>query len=113
LHIGSVVVLCERLEIIIKSGGLAIHFRGEAHSLVSFAGMVEDIEAEKCLEKALSLEADDVFGNYWWYAINIKVCFRSYDNVATHTFVHKTKGHTTAKKWMLLCAELWALRGHD
>jgi hypothetical protein len=65
LHIGSVVMLCERLGIITKGGGLAIHFRGEAHSFVCFAGMVEESEAEKCLEKALSLKADDVFGNYW------------------------------------------------
>jgi hypothetical protein len=31
---------------------LAIHFRGEAHSFVCFAGMVEENGAEKCSEKA-------------------------------------------------------------
>jgi hypothetical protein len=40
------------------------HFRGEAHSFLCFAGMVEDSGAEKCSEKALSLAADDVFGKY-------------------------------------------------
>jgi hypothetical protein len=64
LHIG------ENLGIIIKGGGLTIHFRDEAHSFVCFAGMVEESGAEKCSETALSLAADDVFGNYWWYAFN-------------------------------------------
>jgi hypothetical protein len=40
------------------------------------------------LKNALSLAADDVFGNYWWYASNTNVCFRGYVNVATLTFVH-------------------------
>jgi hypothetical protein len=39
----------------------------------------------------LSLAADDVFGNYLWYAFNTNVCFRGHVNVATLTFVHKTK----------------------
>jgi hypothetical protein len=59
--------------------------------------MVEESEAEKCSETALSLAADDVFGNYLWYAFNTNVCFRGYDNVATLTFVYsfmnKCKGN--------------------
>jgi hypothetical protein len=58
--------------------------------------MVEESGAEKSSEKSLSLEADDVFGNYWCtlvvYAFNTNVCFRGYVNVATLTFVHKTRG---------------------
>jgi hypothetical protein len=50
--------------------------------------MMEDSGAKKCAEKALSL------GNYWWYAFNTNVCFRGYVNVATLTFVHKTRGQT-------------------
>jgi hypothetical protein len=71
---------------------LDIHFRGEAHSFVCFAGMMEESENEKCSEKVLSLAADDVFGNYWWYAFNTNVCFGGYVNVATLTFVHKKIG---------------------
>jgi hypothetical protein len=92
LHIGSVVVLLERL--IPEAGGLALHFHGEAHSFECFSGMVEEGGAEKCSEKALSLAADDVFGDYWWYSFNTNVCFRGYVNVATLTFVHKTRGQT-------------------
>jgi hypothetical protein len=55
------------LEIITEGGDLAIHVRGEAHSFVCFAGMVEEIEAIKCSETALSLAADDVFENYIIY----------------------------------------------
>jgi hypothetical protein len=77
--------------IITEGGGLAI--RGEAHSFVCFAGMVEESGAEKCSEKSLSLAADDVFGNDW-DAFNTNVCFRGYVNVATLTFVHKTRGQT-------------------
>jgi hypothetical protein len=42
--------------------------------------MVEENGAAKCSEIALplSLAADDVFGNYWWYAFNTNVCFRGY-----------------------------------
>jgi hypothetical protein len=59
---------------------MAIHFRGEAHSFVCFAGTtVEESGAEKCSEKALALAADDVFGSYWWYAFNTNVCFRGYE----------------------------------
>jgi hypothetical protein len=54
--------------------------------------MVEGSGAEKFSEKALSLAADDVFGNNWWYAFIINVCFRGYVIVATLTFVHKTRG---------------------
>jgi hypothetical protein len=43
--------------------------------------MVEESGAENCSEKALSLAADDVFGNYWWYAFNTNVCFKVYVNV--------------------------------
>jgi hypothetical protein len=39
----------EDLRIITKGGGLAIHFRGEAHSFVYFADMVEESVAEKLL----------------------------------------------------------------
>jgi hypothetical protein len=47
---------CEKdLGIIIEGGGLIIHFRGEAHSFVCFAGMVEKRGAKKCSETALSL----------------------------------------------------------
>jgi hypothetical protein len=77
------------LRIIAEGSGLAKHFRGEAHSFVCFAGMVEESGAEKCSEKTLSLAADDVFGNYWYL-----VCFRGYFNVAILTFVHKTRGQT-------------------
>jgi hypothetical protein len=52
------------LRIITEGGGLAIHFRGKAHSFVCFAGLVEENGAEKCSEKSLSLVADNVFGNY-------------------------------------------------
>jgi hypothetical protein len=69
------------LGIITEGGGLAIHFRGEVHPFVCSAGMVEESGAEKCSETALSLAADDVFGNHW-----------SAVNVATLLFVYKTKG---------------------
>jgi hypothetical protein len=82
------------LRVITEGGSLAIHFGGEAHSFVCFAGMVEESGAEKCSEKSLLLAADDVFGNYWWYAFNTNVCFRGYVNVATLTFVNKTRGQT-------------------
>jgi hypothetical protein len=39
--------------IIAESGGLAIHFRGEAHSFVCFAGMVEE-SGSKNTKKRLS-----------------------------------------------------------
>jgi hypothetical protein len=94
LDIGCVVVLWEKLGIITEGGGLVIHFRGEAHSFVCFAGMVEENVTEFFLEIALSLAANDVFGNYWWYAFNTNVCFRGYVNVATLTFIHKTRGQT-------------------
>jgi hypothetical protein len=88
-------VCCEKhLGIITEGSDLAIHFRGDAHSFVCFAGMVEESGAEKCSETGLSIATDDVFGNYWWYAFNTNVCFRGYINVATHTFVHKTRGQT-------------------
>jgi hypothetical protein len=61
------------LGIITEGGGLAIHFCGNAHSFLCFAGMVEESGAEKCSETALLLVADDVFGNYWWYAFNTNV----------------------------------------
>jgi hypothetical protein len=63
------------LKIITESGSLAILVRGVAHSFVCFDGMVES-GAKKCSEKVISLAADDVFGNYWWYAFNTNVCFR-------------------------------------
>jgi hypothetical protein len=87
------------LRVITEGGGLAIHFRVEAHSFVcfAFAGMVVEIEAKKFLEKAISLAVDDVFGNYWWYTFNTKVCFRGYVNVLTLKFVHKTRGQTGGK----------------
>jgi hypothetical protein len=50
--------------------------------------MVEESGAEKCSETSLSLAADDVFGNYRWYAFKTNDCFRGYVNVATLTFVH-------------------------
>jgi hypothetical protein len=53
---------------------------------------VELSGAEKFSETALSLAADDVFRNYWWYAFNTNFYFRGYDNVPT--FVHKTRGQT-------------------
>jgi hypothetical protein len=101
-------VLWENLGIITEGGGLAIHFRGEAHSFVCFAGMEEESGAEKCSEKSLSLAADDVFGHYWWYAFNTNFCFRVYVNVigyinATFTFVHKTRGQTIADKRLIDC----------
>jgi hypothetical protein len=46
--------------VITEGDGLAIYFRGEAHSFVCFAGMVIESGAEKCSEKALSLATDDV-----------------------------------------------------
>jgi hypothetical protein len=42
------------LGIITGGGSLAIHFRGEAHFFVCFAGMVAESGAEKCSEKSLS-----------------------------------------------------------
>jgi hypothetical protein len=73
------------LGIITEEGGLAIHYRGEAHS---FAGMVQENGAENCSEKVLSLAANDVFENYWWYAFNTNVCFRGYVNIAPlHLFI--------------------------
>jgi hypothetical protein len=63
------------LKIITEGGSLAILVRGVAHSFVCFDGMVES-GAKKCSEKVISLVADDVFGNYWWYAFNTNVCFR-------------------------------------
>jgi hypothetical protein len=54
--------------------------------------MVKKSRAEKFSETALSLAANDVFGNYWWYTYNTNVCFRGYVNVAILTFVHKTRG---------------------
>jgi hypothetical protein len=63
LHIGSVVVLWKRLGDYHRRWW-PIHFRGEAHSsLLCFAGVLEKSGAQKCSEKALSLAADDVFGN--------------------------------------------------
>jgi hypothetical protein len=49
------------LGFITEGGGLTIHFRGEAHFFVCFAGMVEESGAEKCSEEYLSFAADDVF----------------------------------------------------
>jgi hypothetical protein len=82
------------LWVITEGGGLAIHFRGEAQSFVCFAGMVKESGAENCSEKALSLAADDVFGNNWWHAFNTNVSFRGSGNVVTLTVVHKTRGQT-------------------
>jgi hypothetical protein len=64
--------------------------------ILSYASlvMVEESGAEKCSEKAISLAADDVFGNYSWYAFNTNVCFRGFVNVASLTFVHRTRGQT-------------------
>jgi hypothetical protein len=36
-----------------EGGGLAVHFRGEAYSVVCFAGMVEESRAEKCSEMVM------------------------------------------------------------
>jgi translation initiation factor IF-1 len=65
LHIGSVVVLWERLRGYHRGWwpGYGEGFRGDAHSFLCFAGMVEESEAEKFSKKVLSLAADDVFGN--------------------------------------------------
>jgi hypothetical protein len=82
------------LEDITDGGGLAIHFRGEAYCFVCFAGVMVESGSEKCPETALSLAANDVFGNYWWYAFNTNVCFRGYVNNATLTFVHITRSQT-------------------
>jgi ribonuclease HI len=60
--------------------------------------MVEESGAEKCTEKSLSLAADDVFENYWWYAFNTNVCFRGFVNVATLTFVHKKEARQAANR---------------
>jgi hypothetical protein len=54
--------------------------------------MVEENGAENCSEKSLSLVADDVFGNYWWYVFNTNVCFKGYVDFATLRFVYKTRG---------------------
>jgi hypothetical protein len=53
------------LGIITEGVDLNIHFRGEAHSFLCFAGMVEERGTEKCSETGLSLAAEDVLGNYW------------------------------------------------
>jgi hypothetical protein len=92
LHCILAVLSCcgKDLRTITEVGGLSIHFRGEPHSFVCFVGMVEESGAEKCSEKSLSLVADDVFGNYWWYAFNTNVCFRGYVNVGRsplHLFI--------------------------
>jgi hypothetical protein len=79
-----------------KGGGLVIHFRGEAHSFVCFAGMLEESRADKCSKTALSLTADDEFGNYWWYVFNTNFYFVGYIDVATLTIIHKTRDHTCA-----------------
>jgi hypothetical protein len=50
--------------------------------------------AEKSPETVISLAADGLFGNNWWYAFNTNVSFRGYVNVATLTFVHKTRRQT-------------------
>jgi hypothetical protein len=47
--------------------------------------------AEKCSEKALSIAADDVSGNYWRYAFNTNVCFRGYVSFATLTIKHAAR----------------------
>jgi hypothetical protein len=52
------------------------------------------VEAEKCSETAPSLAANDMFGNYWWYVLSTNFFFRGYVNVATLTFVHKTRSQT-------------------
>jgi hypothetical protein len=48
--------------------------------------MVEESRAEKWSEAALSLAAEDVFENYWWYAFKFNVCFKGYVNVL-HLFI--------------------------
>jgi hypothetical protein len=87
LHIGSVVVLWERIRDYNRS--LAIHFRGSYASLVWW----KKVEL-KCSETDLALSVDEVFGNDWWYAFNTNACFIGYVNVAiaTITFVHKSRG---------------------
>jgi hypothetical protein len=64
--------------------------------ILSYASLLwrKRMELKKCSEMALSLAADDVFENYWWYAFNTNVYFSGYVNVATLTFVHKTIGQT-------------------
>jgi hypothetical protein len=44
-----------------------------ALELRSGKAVVEESGSEKCSETALSLAADDVFENYWWYAFNTNV----------------------------------------
>jgi hypothetical protein len=91
LHIGNFIALWERL--------------GDYHRrwwpgytlvrpILSYASLVwwKRVELKKCSDTALSLAADDMFGNYWWYAFNTNVYFSGYVNVATLTFVHKTIG---------------------
>jgi hypothetical protein len=99
------------LRIITESSGLGIHFCDEAHSFVWFVGIVEESGAEKCSETALSLAVDDVNGHNWWYAFNINIWFRGCVNVACVFMTEDAR--KTARKWMLLCVELWALRGLD
>jgi hypothetical protein len=108
LHIGSVFVLWERLGIIAEGGVLAIHFRGEAHSFVCFAGMVEESGAEKCSEKALSLAADDVFGNYLWFAFNTNFCFRGYV-MSSSDILNVRESYTLGSYATVLQSEVYAI----
>jgi hypothetical protein len=62
---------------------LVIHFRGEVHSFVCCA---RASRAEKSSETALSLSADDVFVNNWWYVFNTNSYFGV--DVATLTLIH-------------------------
>jgi hypothetical protein len=87
LHIGSVVVLWERLGDYHRRWWPDYKYTW-FHSFVCFAGVVEESASEKYSETALSLAANDVFGNYWWYAFNYNVCFSRYGNVATLKIVH-------------------------
>jgi hypothetical protein len=81
---------------ITESGGLGIHFCGGAHSFAWFVGIVEESRAEKCSETALSLAADYMNGNNWWYAFNTNIYFGGCVNVATLTVVLKEDARKAA-----------------
>jgi hypothetical protein len=51
---------------IIEGGGMSI-YASEVKLILLYAKL-DEIRVEKCSEKTLSLTADDVLENYWWYA---------------------------------------------
>jgi hypothetical protein len=94
------------LGIITEGGGLAIHHGTLSENMLSLNYNILKYSVlclnivyggrEWSSEKPLSLAADDLFGNYWWYTFNTNVCLIGYVNVATLTFVHKKEAPQAA-----------------